>query len=48
MDSKKLINRLPEEYAFDPDLVARHMVFLAGPRQTGKTRLAKEWLKKLA
>jgi len=48
VDSKKLINRLPEEYAFDPDLVARHMVFLAGPRQTGKTRLAKEWLEKSA
>lgn len=48
MYSKKFINRLPEEYAFDSDLIARHMVFLAGPRQTGKTRLAKEWLKKSA
>jgi predicted AAA+ superfamily ATPase len=42
----KYTNRLPERYAFDEDLIGRHMVFLAGPRQTGKTRLAKEWLKK--
>ena len=46
MSLLKYIHRLPEEYAFDEDLSGRHLIFLAGPRQTGKTRLAKEWLKK--
>jgi hypothetical protein len=32
-----------EEYAFDEALTGRHMVFLAGQRQVGKTRLAKNW-----
>jgi predicted AAA+ superfamily ATPase len=35
-----------ENYAFDENLIGRHMVFLAGPRQAGKTMLAKNWLKK--
>ena len=46
MNTKEYTHRLPERYAFDEDLIGRHMVFFAGPRQTGKTRLAKEWLKK--
>ena len=45
MDSKKYISRSVETYAFDEELIARHMVFLAGPRQVGKTVLAKQWLK---
>jgi predicted AAA+ superfamily ATPase len=48
MDSKEYIKRLVEEYAFDETLTGRHMVFLAGPRQVGKTILAKNWLKKKA
>jgi uncharacterized protein len=35
-----------EEYAFDETLTGRHMVFLAGPRQVGKTLLARNWLEK--
>jgi predicted AAA+ superfamily ATPase len=35
-----------ENYAFDETLTGRHMVFLAGPRQVGKTVLARQWLKK--
>ncbi len=46
MKSYDYIPRLLEEYAFDEDLIGRHMVFLAGPRQAGKTRLARHWLKK--
>jgi len=41
MDSKKHIFRHIESYAFDENLIGRHMVFIAGPRQTGKTWLAK-------
>ena len=37
--------RTIEEYAFDETLTGRHMVFLAGPRQVGKTALARHWLK---
>lgn len=40
-------NYLPrsvETYVFDETLTGRHMVFLAGPRQVGKTRLARHWL----
>jgi predicted AAA+ superfamily ATPase len=48
MDSKEYIKRMVEEYAFDETLTGRHMVFLAGPRQVGKTILAKNWLKKKA
>jgi predicted AAA+ superfamily ATPase len=48
MDSKDYISRYIETYAFDENLVGRHMVFIAGPRQTGKTWLAKQWLKKKA
>jgi len=40
------IPRGVEAYAFDETLTGRHMVFLAGPRQVGKTRLAKHWLAK--
>jgi uncharacterized protein len=35
-----------EDYAFDEALTGRHMVFLAGPRQVGKSMLARNWLKK--
>jgi len=48
MDSKKHIFRHIESYAFDENLIGRHMVFIAGPRQTGKTWLAKQWLEKKA
>ena len=46
MNSKNYISRWVEDYAFDESLTGRHMVFLAGPRQVGKTRLAKNWLEK--
>ncbi len=45
MDSKYYIPRTVETYAFDEKLTARHMVFLAGPRQVGKTMLSRQWLK---
>lgn len=45
MQSINYIPRKVEEYAFDESLTGRHMVFLAGPRQVGKTMLAKQWLK---
>ena len=37
MSSNEYIPRTVEEYAFDESLTGRHMVFLAGPRQVGKT-----------
>jgi len=46
MNSKNYIHRSIETYAFDDTLVGRHMVFIAGPRQVGKTRLARRWLDK--
>jgi uncharacterized protein len=46
MRSVNYIPRSIENYAFDESLTGRHMVFLAGPRQVGKTLLAKTWLKK--
>ncbi len=46
MQSKTYIPRRVEKYAFDEALTGRHMVFLAGPRQVGKTMLAKNWLEK--
>jgi predicted AAA+ superfamily ATPase len=46
MRSINYIPRSIENYAFDEGLTGRHMVFLAGPRQVGKTLLAKKWLKK--
>lgn len=46
MKSNNYVPRIVEDYAFDETLTARHMVFLAGPRQVGKTRLAKHWLRK--
>ncbi|HEX7372954.1 MAG TPA: AAA family ATPase [Thermodesulfobacteriota bacterium] len=46
MQSKDYLPRWVEEYAFDETLTGGHMVFLAGPRQVGKTRLAKNWLGK--
>src|SRR4030043_1820939 len=45
MGSKNYIPRCIENYAFDENLTGRHMVFIAGPRQVGKTLLAKNWLK---
>jgi uncharacterized protein len=44
MESKDYIARMVEEYAFDEELTGKHMVFLAGPRQVGKTMLARKWL----
>jgi predicted AAA+ superfamily ATPase len=46
MNSNDYIPRIVEEYAFDETLIGRHMVFLAGPRQVGKTMLALRWLEK--
>jgi predicted AAA+ superfamily ATPase len=46
MDLKDYIERMGEEYAFEETLAGRHMVFLAGPREFGKTILVKNWLKK--
>jgi len=46
MASKDYIERMVEEYALDETLTGRHMVFLAGPREVGKTILVKNWLKK--
>ena len=45
MESKNCLKREVLNYIFDERLVARHMVFLAGPRQVGKTYLARAWLK---
>jgi len=45
MESIMSINREVRKYIFDDSLTARHMIFLAGPRQVGKTYLAKAWLK---
>lgn len=44
MTSNTYFRRTIETYAFDESLTGRHMIFLAGPRQAGKTRLAREWL----
>ncbi len=46
MRTDDYIPRSVEGYAFDETLTGRHMIFLAGPRQVGKTRLAKQWLAK--
>src|SRR4030042_2593315 len=46
MDSRNYIPRSIENYAFDENLTGRHMVFIAGPRQVGKTLLAKNWLQR--
>ncbi len=46
MTTKNYIPRNVENYAFDETLTGRHMVFLAGPRQVGKSMLAKNWLEK--
>jgi predicted AAA+ superfamily ATPase len=46
METINYIPRIIENYAFDENLTGRHMVFMAGPRQVGKTMLAKHWLKK--
>jgi uncharacterized protein len=46
MNTDIYIPRSLENYAFDENLTGRHMVFLAGPRQVGKTRLARNWLEK--
>ena len=46
MKTDSYIPRHLENYAFDENLIGRHIVFLAGPRQVGKTRLARNWLEK--
>ena len=45
MKTKIYIPRIVEDYAFDETLTGRHMIFLAGPRQVGKSMLARNWLK---
>ncbi|MBS3907173.1 MAG: AAA family ATPase, partial [Syntrophaceae bacterium] len=45
MVSINYIPRSIENCAFDETLTGRHMVFIAGPRQVGKTLLAKNWLR---
>jgi len=47
METTNYISRIIENYAFDENLTGRHMVFMAGARQVGKTMLAKHWLKKV-
>ena len=44
MDSDYRIRRGLESHVFDGELTGRQMVFLAGPRQVGKTTFAKNWL----
>jgi predicted AAA+ superfamily ATPase len=44
MASKNYVPRLIESYLFNEQLSGRHMIFLAGPRQVGKTELARNWL----
>lgn len=46
MQTDDYIPKSVEGYAFDETLTGRHMIFLAGPRQVGKTRLARQWLEK--
>lgn len=46
MKTKPYLPRSVESYAFDENLTGRHMVFLAGPRQVGKSMLARNWLQK--
>lgn len=46
MKTDQYIPRSLEKYAFDEDLTGRHMVFLAGARQVGKTMMARNWLEK--
>lgn len=48
MNSNYRIKRSIEGFIFDEDLTARHMIFLAGPRQVGKTTFAKYWLEEKA
>jgi len=38
------MDRLIGTYIFDPEISAGKMIFLAGPRQVGKTTFAKNWL----
>jgi hypothetical protein len=38
------MDRLIGTYIFDPEITAGKMIFLAGPRQVGKTTFAKNWL----
>jgi hypothetical protein len=38
------MERLVSRYLFDPEMTADKMIFLAGPRQVGKTTFARNWL----
>src|SRR3989338_76497 len=46
ISAMRLIKRLAGLYAFNPEWAQSKMLFLAGPRQIGKTYLAREQLKK--
>jgi len=38
------MERIIGKYLFDPEMTANKMIFLAGPRQVGKTTFARMWL----
>jgi len=43
---RSVIPRNLGRFAFDPELTAHKIILVAGPRQAGKTTLAKEWLER--
>ncbi|HPL63016.1 MAG TPA: hypothetical protein PK587_04530 [Syntrophales bacterium] len=44
MKISRNMERLAAKYIFDPELTGGKMIFLIGPRQVGKTTLARKWL----
>lgn len=46
MQTNPYLSRTLETYVFDEAFIGRHRVFMAGPRQVGKTVLARNWLEK--
>lgn len=41
------MERIHSQYLFDPEINAEKMIFLAGPRQIGKTTFVRQQLEKL-